>query len=88
MVLYLPRTSHKSPFIPKSPEIGSWMRITSDGRETARVACPRCGIAQSLADHEIATDGTVTPSALCDCGFHEMIALDGWSSVPIQPSIS
>lgn len=27
----------------------------------------------------VAHDGTVSPSVVCDCGFHEFIRLEGWT---------
>jgi len=41
--------------------------------------CPNGHI--GVLDHEIAEDGTVTPSVMCDregCDFHEMIRLLDW----------
>lgn len=38
----------------------------------------------SLDDHQIASDGTVSPSVVCQsagCDYHEFIRLDGWSEV-------
>lgn len=62
-------------------ERGSWFPVTkSSGRRSAIIVCPGCGRAQSL-DHEIAVDGTVTPSLQCafdSCAFHEWVRLDGW----------
>jgi hypothetical protein len=42
--------------------------------------CPGCGKFQSLGDHTIASDGTVTPSVVCayGCGFHDFVRLIGW----------
>ena len=42
--------------------------------------CPDCGDLGTLAGHNIAADGTVTPSVLLsNCGFHESgIKLLGW----------
>jgi hypothetical protein len=34
-----------------------------------------------LIDHDIAKDGTVTPSVVCpngNCAFHDYVRLDGW----------
>lgn len=47
----------------------------------ATFTCPNCKQVGTLIDHDIADDGTVTPSVVCDCGFHEWIYLVGW-----QPS--
>lgn len=56
---------------------GTWMP-TDNGK--AVISCPKCGQFGSL-DHEIASDGTVTPSLVCttkDCGFHDWGKLIGW----------
>lgn len=48
---------------------------------TALMKCPQGHIA-SLSGHEIATDGTVTPSVVCPepgCGFHDYVKLLIWS---------
>jgi hypothetical protein len=45
------------------------------------VACPGCGL-MAMLDHEVAADGTVTPSLDCPeqrCAFHEWVRLEGWS---------
>ena len=62
---------------------GKWQPITSDGKKTALIYCPKCGdFKASLAGtHEIAKDGTVTPSLICGaetCDFHEHIKLQDW----------
>lgn len=75
MILWLNRERAPSAM---TPNIGSWLPITSDGKKTALAACPRCAFPQSLADHDIDPTGAVTPSAQCDCGFHEMIGLEDW----------
>jgi uncharacterized Zn finger protein (UPF0148 family) len=57
-----------------------WAEVLLDGKRTVKVQCPHCGTWAYL-DHEIAPDGTVTPSACCPvegCEFHEDIRLDGW----------
>lgn len=44
--------------------------------------CPN-GHTGSLASHDIAADGTVTPSVVCPhdgCPFHAWIRLAGWSA--------
>lgn len=60
---------------------GSWKLIMQDSRMVVRVACPGCGVKGTLLDHEIAPDGTVSPSLLCPdaCGFHEEVQLEGWN---------
>ena len=59
--------------------------IQETGQRTATVSCPTCGNVSSLSGHEIAADGTVTPSLGCPwkigdlpCTFHDWIKLDGW----------
>lgn len=59
---------------------GTWKGIkTAKGRQ-ASFTCPDCGLLGSLINHEVASDGTVTPSVVCphNCGFHEFIKLIGW----------
>jgi len=62
---------------------GTWKGLkTPDGRK-ASFTCPKCGGFGSLTDHDIAPDGTVTPSVVCPydgCDFHEFIKLEGWVS--------
>lgn len=69
--------------IPKYEEPkGPWWKRVYDSelkRWTARIEDPN-GHAL-LLDHEIADDGTVTPSVECPiegCGFHENVRLIGW----------
>ncbi len=60
---------------------GTWQGATlPDGTRRALLACTRGHIA-SLSSHEIAADGTVTPSVVCPedgCDFHEFVQLEGW----------
>lgn len=49
-----------------------------------RTACMRCpaGHELSLAGHDIAADGKVTPSVVCvydGCTFHEFVELEGFT---------
>jgi hypothetical protein len=49
---------------------------------TAMLSCPNGHIA-SLRDHEIAVDGTVTPSVVCPwdgCNFHQSLRLLEWGA--------
>ncbi len=65
---------------------GTWRPRTRDGVRAANFACPRCGRRAGLghgSNHDIAADGSVSPSVVCDsdgCGFHEFIKLDGWEA--------
>lgn len=67
---------------------GTWRGARlADGHRTATVSCPGCGRAASLSDHEIAVDGTVSPSLVCPyaddperpCAFHDHVRLEGWA---------
>ncbi len=60
---------------------GVYRRGRSDGRLTATVKCPDCGRWTSIANHDIAADGTVSPSIVCPhggCKFHAYVQLGGW----------
>ncbi|WP_139043822.1 hypothetical protein [Allomesorhizobium alhagi] len=63
------------------PHSGTWRPAIRDGFATANICCPKCKQIGSLepADHQIAEDGSVSPSVVCDCGFHEHIRLIGWT---------
>ena len=70
--------------VPRGREAGAWYPTNRDGRFIIVFICPNCqgrgeisGSAES--QHEIAADGTVTPSIVCDCGFHESIKLLDWA---------
>ena len=59
--------------------------IQETGQRTANLSCPTCGRPLSISHHEIAADGTVSPSLVCpwsiggiQCGFHDHVKLDGW----------
>lgn len=41
--------------------------------------CGQCGGISDMTAHEVAPDGTVTPSILCDCGWHVWGKLEGWN---------
>ena len=65
---------------------GTWRRWLHKDKRTVAVCCPGCGGPFCLANHTIATDGSVSPSVVCPqtpggqpCGFHEFIRLEGWS---------
>lgn len=59
---------------------------TTHLRKSASFVCSN-GHDGALLDHEIASDGTVTPSVVCNgipdgegCDFHEMVKLEGWEA--------
>ena len=68
------------------PPMGGYREVkTEDGKRSARITCPHCGLRGSLAEtHEIGPDGLVTPSVMCPgngqevCTFHETVTLEGW----------
>lgn len=66
---------------PFKPVPGYWWRVGPN----VWVCCPECGQAAGL-DHEIADDGTVTPSLDCPnerCTFHESgVKLKDWKEEP------
>lgn len=71
---------------------GTWKPLLWDGRNTARITCPKCG-RTSVLPHAVAADGTVTPSVVCAysavvecpherCDFHDMARLLNWADPP------
>ncbi len=62
---------------------GTWQDAQSSTKRTALFKCPN-GHIGSLSGHDIAQDGTVSPSVVCPedgCDFHEFIKLKGWEGV-------
>ncbi len=65
------------------PKPLEWRPVTrSNGPLTATVTCSNNhdGL---IGEHDIAGDGTVTPSVECtvdECGWHEHIKLEGWEA--------
>jgi len=60
----------------------SWQGGQTPTGKTALFCCPN-GHIGSLSDHDIAADGTVSPSVVCSkegCNFHEFIQLVDWAS--------
>lgn len=55
---------------------GTWRH--SDVPDNILIKCPNGHI--GVLDHDIADDGTVTPSAQCpSCEWHEMVRLEDWN---------
>jgi len=51
-----------------------WKKVGSE----VVVTCPGCNL-KAYLDHDVAADGTVTPSLDCpECSFHEHVKLEGW----------
>lgn len=62
----------------------SWSGVVGPNGRTAHVKCAEGHIA-SLSGHEIAEDGTVSPSVVCPwegCDYHEIVQLIGWGDKP------
>ena len=61
------------------PEPGTYSATTSAGERSAVFACPDCEMRGHLrSTHTIAENGDVSPSVVCDCGFHRFITLQDW----------
>jgi zona occludens toxin (predicted ATPase) len=62
----------------------SWVRSIHDGKQVVWLFCPEGHTAilqQPDGGHDIADDGTVSPSVVCphdDCDFHEHVVLEDW----------
>lgn len=73
--------------IQRGREKGKWWPLSDERngepRLSASIHCPGCGQKYYL-DHEIASDGTVTPSVECPTPgcFHDHVRLDGWPHGP------
>lgn len=72
--------------LPELGEPGTWQPVRlKDGRMTATLVCPNghYGLLD-IDQHQIAEDGTVTPSCICpieDCAFHDWVKLAPWEAV-------
>lgn len=59
-------------------EKGVYRIGTTDGKKTATMSCPNCGVSASLSHHDIDEKGNVSPSVVCpneSCSFHEYVQL-------------
>lgn len=56
---------------------GTWY-LNQDAE--VKVLCPVCGGCGDLNEHQINEHGLVSPSVVCECGFHDVILLEGWRS--------
>lgn len=64
---------HLIPHLHGLPRKGAWWRAGGN----TMWGCPKCGQAQVLAPHKVATDGEVLPSVVCGkCDFHGYVTLD------------
>ena len=58
-----------------------WPFQLHDGRRSAVVRCPECGLPSFVTDHKIDDRGDMQGAFRCraaSCGFHGDLALDGW----------
>lgn len=63
-----------------SRRMGTYKPVKLEGRRTALLVCPGCGLKMQLKTHAISDDGVVTPSVVCRvCDFHEYVLLSDWS---------
>ena len=53
----------------------NWHYISRDGKQIVCFICPDCKCYGDLDNHTITKDGTVNPSVVCYCGYHENIKL-------------
>lgn len=53
---------------------------SENNRLTANIICPNCSTLLHLNPHKVEKDGTVSPSVVCDCGFHDYIKLNNWKN--------
>jgi hypothetical protein len=59
---------------------GTWWPWLAGESQRVTVWCGACGRSATI-DHDIAADGTVTPSLMCPydgCGWHVFARLEGW----------
>lgn len=61
----------------------AWVPVTTSTGRSAVFRCPSSHTGSLTHSHQIAADGTVTPSVICtSCGFHENLKLVGWAEQP------
>lgn len=62
---------------------GTWWQANRDGERVVLFSCPSCGgrgtLTGSEANHSVSEAGEVSPSVVCDCGFHEHIKLNDYA---------
>lgn len=59
---------------------GRWCHGWDNGHPVVILLCPGCGALGYLSEtHEIGSDGKVSPSVECECGFHDHICLEGYA---------
>lgn len=51
--------------IAMSIPVEAWKIVMRDGLPIVKMCCPGCGMWSDLGDHDIASDGSVSPSIVC-----------------------
>jgi hypothetical protein len=63
---------------------GTWKELHCPDKISASFICPECGTYGDLDEHDIGSDGLVTPSVECateGCTWHDTIVLEGWIGI-------
>lgn len=71
----------RKPFMAQLGTKGEWDRSFARGKPRVVVCCPGCGTVLGVEMHEIAPDGTISPSCMCPingCEFHDTVKLEDW----------
>lgn len=58
-----------------------WPYQLHDGRRSAVLRCPKCGLPSFVTDHKISASGKVHGAFECrgvTCGFEGKLCLEGW----------
>lgn len=66
--------------------VRQWRVVKLDGVPYVRATCPGCDL-EALLDHDIADDGTVSPSMDCPndrCDFHANVRLELWQPLALS----
>lgn len=63
----------------------AWKIVERDGKPVVKMCCPACGIWADLDEHEIAADGTVTPSVVCaNAGNLSQVVVESDQSLKVE----
>mgnify|MGYP001611086839 CR=1 FL=1 len=68
-----------------------WPYQLHDGRRSAVLRCPACGLPAFVTDHDIETTGAVQGPFVCRgtvCGFRARLRLRGWTEEDVSVSVS
>ena len=67
-----------------------WPYQLHDGRRSAVLRCPKCGLPAFVTEHKIDGAGNVHGAFACrgsDCGFESQLWLKGWREEPEPASV-